>query len=259
MANNGPGRPEKKIQSTDTDESQDLEKTLEDATSGVVDAAKTNSTTLVVGVLFLLALISLPSLLGRIEEQKIQRWNDQIDACLAQEKELVLSNYPALLDELEGTPVEAYAYSRVSTWMWNQDDADLRNATLQLLENASTKFPTDMLISTRIMEYSSTIASNATFTLPEPPVVEVIETEAPAEGTVAPAGDTPTPVGGVSVPADETAGGSAATTVNEEPKIDFGDSDPATIPQNPADSGESEPSDSGQSDSGQSEPSDSGR
>ena len=70
---------------------------------------------------------------------------------------------------------------------------------------------------------------------------------------------TPTPVGGVSVPADETAGGSAATTVNEEPKIDFGDSDPATIPQDPADSGESEPSDSGQSDSGQSEPSDSGR
>ena len=245
MANNSHGRKEKKIQSTDTDESQDLEKTLEDATSGVVDAAKTNSTTLVVGVLFLLALISLPSLLGRIEEQKIQRWNDQIDACLAQEKELVLSNYPALLDELEGTPVEAYAYSRVSTWMWNQDDADLRNATLQLLENASTKFPTDMLISTRIMEYSSTIASNATFTLPEPPVVEVIETEAPAEGTAAPAGDTPTPVGGVSVPADETAGGSAATTVNEEPKIDFGDSDPATIPQNPADSGESEPSDSG--------------
>lgn len=240
-----PDAQRKKIQSTDTDESQDLEKTLEDATSGVVDAAKTNSTTLVVGVLFLLALISLPSLLGRIEEQKIQRWNDQIDACLAQEKELVLSNYPALLDELEGTPVEAYAYSRVSTWMWNQDDADLRNATLQLLENASTKFPTDMLISTRIMEYSSTIASNATFTLPEPPVVEVIETEAPAEGTAAPAGDTPTPVGGVSVPADETAGGSAATTVNEEPKIDFGDSDPATIPQNPADSGESEPSDSG--------------
>ena len=80
MANNGPGRPEKKIQSTDTDESQDLEKTLEDATSGVVEAAKTNSTTLVVGVLFLLALISLPSLLGRIEEQKIQSWNDQIDA-----------------------------------------------------------------------------------------------------------------------------------------------------------------------------------
>ena len=113
-----------------------------------------------------------------LEEQKLQKLNNEIDSCLNQETEAVVQSYPSLLDQLSGTPVEAYAYTRVATWLWEQDDEALRDSSVTVLEQAKGKFPNDALIERRIMEYSTAIASGKTFVLPEIPVdePEVVET-----------------------------------------------------------------------------------
>ena len=178
MATTGPGRPENKKAPTTDGEGADLEKTLEDATAGVVETAKSNSNLIIVVVLGIVALLALPSVLDRVEEQKLQKLNNEIDSCLNQETEAVVQSYPSLLDQLSGTPVEAYAYTRVATWLWEQDDEALRDSSVTVLEQAKGKFPNDALIERRIMEYSTAIASGKTFVLPEIPVdePEVVET-----------------------------------------------------------------------------------
>ena len=138
----------------------------------------------------IVALLALPSVLDRVEEQKLQKLNNEIDSCLNQETEAVVQSYPSLLDQLSGTPVEAYAYTRVATWLWEQDDEALRDSSVTVLEQAKGKFPNDALIERRIMEYSTAIASGKTFVLPEIPVdePEVVETTitAPEVTPVAP-------------------------------------------------------------------------
>ncbi len=178
MATTGPGRPENKKAPTTDGEGADLEKTLEDATAGVVETAKSNSNLIIIVVLGIVALLALPSVLDRVEEQKLQKLNNEIDSCLNQETEAVVQSYPSLLDQLSGTPVEAYAYTRVATWLWEQDDEALRDSSVTVLEQAKGKFPNDALIERRIMEYSTAIASGKTFVLPEIPVdePEVVET-----------------------------------------------------------------------------------
>ncbi len=178
MATTGPGRPEKKNAPTTDGEGADLEKTLEDATAGVVETAKSNSNLIIIVVLGIVALLALPSVLDRVEEQKLQKLNNEIDSCLNQETEAVVQSYPSLLDQLSGTPVEAYAYTRVATWLWEQEDEALRDSSVTVLEQAKGKFPNDALIERRIMEYSTAIASGKTFVLPEIPVdePEVVET-----------------------------------------------------------------------------------
>ena len=190
MATTGPGRPENKKAPTTDGEGADLEKTLEDATAGVVETAKSNSNLIIIVVLGIVALLALPSVLDRVEEQKLQKLNNEIDSCLNQETEVVVQSYPSLLDQLSGTPVEAYAYTRVATWLWEQDDEALRDSSVTVLEQAKGKFPNDALIERRIMEYSTAIASGKTFVLPEIPVdePEVVETTitAPEVTPVAP-------------------------------------------------------------------------
>ena len=178
MATTGPGRPENKKAPTTDGEGADLEKTLEDATAGVVETAKSKSNLIIIVVLGIVALLALPSVLDRVEEQKLQKLNNEIDSCLNQETEAVVQSYPSLLDQLSGTPVEAYAYTRVATWLWEQDDEALRDSSVTVLEQAKGKFPNDALIERRIMEYSTAIASGKTFVLPEIPVdePEVVET-----------------------------------------------------------------------------------
>ena len=178
MATTGPGRPENKKAPTTDGEGADLEKTLEDATAGVVETAKSNSNLIIIVVLGIVALLALPSVLDRVEEQKLQKLNNEIDSCLNQETEAVVQSYPSLLDQLSGTPVEAYAYTRVATWLWEQDEEALRDSSVTVLEQAKGKFPNDALIERRIMEYSTAIASGKTFVLPEIPVdePEVVET-----------------------------------------------------------------------------------
>ena len=186
MATTGPGRPENKKAPTQDGDGAELEKSLEDATSGVVEAAKNNSNLIVVVVLGIVALLALPSVLDKVEEQKLQKLNNEIDSCLNQEAEAVVQSYPSLLDQLSGTPVEAYAYTRVATWMWDQDDEALRDSVLPLLETAQSKFPEDAVIQRRITEYSTAIASSKNFVLPEIPVEEL---EVSIEPVVEPAVD----------------------------------------------------------------------
>ena len=178
MATTGPGRPENKNAPTTDGEGADLEKTLEDATAGVVETAKSNSNLIIIVVLGIVALLALPSVFDRVEEQKLQKLNNEIDSCLNQETEAVVQSYPSLLDQLSGTPVEAYAYTRVATWLWEQEDEALRDSSVTVLEQAKGKFPNDALIERRIMEYSTAIASGKTFVLPEIPAdePEVVET-----------------------------------------------------------------------------------
>lgn len=178
MATTGPGRPENKKAPTTDGEGADLEKTLEDATAGVVETAKSNSNLIIIVVLGIVALLALPSVLDRVEEQKLQKLNNEIDSCLNQETEAVVQSYPSLLNQLSGTPVEAYAYTRVATWLWEQEDEALRDSSVTVLEQAKGKFPNDALIERRITEYSTAIASGKTFVLPEMPVdePEVVET-----------------------------------------------------------------------------------
>lgn len=178
MATTGPGRPENKKAPTTDGEGADLEKTLEDATAGVVETAKSNSNLIIIVVLGIVALLALPSVLDRVEEQKLQKLNNEIDSCLNQETEEVVQSYPDLLKQLTGTPVEAYAYTRVATWLWEQEDEALRDSSVTVLEQAKGKFPNDALIEKRITEYSTAIASGKTFVLPEIPVdePEVVET-----------------------------------------------------------------------------------
>ena len=184
MATTGPGRPQNKSESTGDDNPAELEKSLEDATAGVVESAKNNSNLIILVVLGIVALLALPSMLERVEEQKLQKLNNDIDTCLGQEAEEVLGSYQQLLSQLQGTPVEAYAYSRVTSWMWSQQDESLWDSVLELLEQAKSKFPEDMLISTRIVEYSTAIASSKSFTLPEIPEEPVVIEEAVIEEAV---------------------------------------------------------------------------
>ena len=172
MATTGPGRPENKKAPTTDGEGADLEKTLEDATAGVVETAKSNSNLIIIVVLGIVALLALPSVLDRVEEQKLQKLNNEIDSCLNQETEAVVQSYEDLLAKLSGTPVEAYAYTRVATWLWEQEDEALRDSSVTVLEQAKGKFPNDALIERRITEYSTAIASGKTFVLPEMPVDE---------------------------------------------------------------------------------------
>ncbi len=178
MATTGPGRPENKKAPTTDGEGADLEKTLEDATAGVVETAKSNSNLIIIVVLGIVALLALPSVLDRVEEQKLQKLNNEIDSCLNQETQEVVQSYPELLKQLTGTPVEAYAYTRVATWLWEQEDEALRDSSVTVLEQAKGKFPNDALIERRITEYSTAIASGKTFVLPEMPIdePEVVET-----------------------------------------------------------------------------------
>ena len=178
MATTGPGRPENKKAPTTDGEGADLEKTLEDATAGVVETAKSNSNLIIIVVLGIVALLALPSVLDRVEEQKLQKLNNEIDSCLNQETQEVVQSYKGLLAKLSGTPVEAYAYTRVATWLWEQEDEALRDSSVTVLEQAKGKFPNDALIERRITEYSTAIASGKTFVLPEMPVdePEVVET-----------------------------------------------------------------------------------
>ena len=193
MATTGPGRPENKNAPATDSEGAELEKTLEDATAGVVETAKSNSNLIIIVVLGIVALLALPSVLDRVDEQKLQKLNNEIDSCLNQETEAVVQSYPSLLDQLSGTPVEAYAYTRVATWLWEQEDEALRDSSVTVLEQAKGKFPNDALIERRIMEYSTAIASGKTFVLPEIPVVEpeVVE-ETVVETTVTEPEVTPT-------------------------------------------------------------------
>lgn len=181
MATTGPGRPQNKKAPSNDNDGADLEKSLEDATTGVVEAAKNNSNLIVIVVLGIVALLALPSVLDKVEEQKLQKLNNEIDTCLNQTSEEVVESYPTLLNQLSGTPVEAYAYTRVATWLWEQEDEALRDSSVTLLETAKTKFPEDDLISRRITEYSMAIASGKNFELPEIPVEDpvVIEETAP--------------------------------------------------------------------------------
>lgn len=171
MATTGPGRPDNKKAPTTDGEGADLEKTLEDATAGVVETAKSNSNLIIIVVLGIVALLALPSVLDKVEEQKLQKLNNEIDSCLNQETEAVVQSYSSLLDQLSGTPVEAYAFTRVATWLWEQEDEALRDSSVTVLEQAKGKFPNDALIERRIMEYSTAIASGKTFVLPEIPEV----------------------------------------------------------------------------------------
>ena len=93
MATTGPGRPENKKAPTTDGEGADLEKTLEDATAGVVETAKSNSNLIIIVVLGIVALLALPSVLDRVEEQKLQKLNNEIDSCLNQETEAVVQSY----------------------------------------------------------------------------------------------------------------------------------------------------------------------
>lgn len=181
MATTGPGRPQNKSASTGEEDPADLEKSLEDATVGVVESAKNNSNLIILVVLGIVALLALPSMLERVEEQKLQKMNNDIDTCLSQTSEQILESYSQLLSELQGTPVEAYAYSRVTSWMWSQQDESLWDTVVELLEQAQSKFPDDMLISARIVEYSTAIASSKSFTLPEIPEEPVVIEETVTE------------------------------------------------------------------------------
>ena len=72
MATTGPGRPENKNAPATDSEGAELEKTLEDATAGVVETAKSNSNLIIIVVLGIVALLALPSVLDRVDEQKDQ-------------------------------------------------------------------------------------------------------------------------------------------------------------------------------------------
>ena len=92
MANTGPGRPQDQKSNTGTEDAPELEKTLEDATTGVVEAAQKNSNLIVFVVLCIVGLLALPSVLGKVEEEKLQKLNDDIDACLNQDQAMVLQD-----------------------------------------------------------------------------------------------------------------------------------------------------------------------
>ena len=108
MAKTGPARPETRDSGTNEDAGE-LDETLENLTIGVAKAAKINATPIVIGVVVLLGLIMLPTLLDKLKEQELQRWNNEIEATFAGEVAEVRALYPTLLDKVRGQAIETIA------------------------------------------------------------------------------------------------------------------------------------------------------
>ncbi|MDE0961019.1 MAG: hypothetical protein OSB09_09585, partial [Planctomycetota bacterium] len=176
MAKTGPARPGSQQHTTPEDPDQ-IDTQIENLTVEVAKAAKINSTPIFIGLIVVITLITLPSIFDSMKERQIQQWNNEIDTTLTGEADQVRLAYPRLLQDVAGQTVESLAIGRVARWLWDQETNEDRQQAVTLLEESQSRLPDDPLISSYLVEFSTSRENSLGFVLPvipEPVIPEPV-------------------------------------------------------------------------------------